>query len=338
MSYINVQSISKEFKIYQREKGFVNVTKSMFARKYTIKKAVDNISFSINKGELVGYVGPNGAGKSTTIKMLSGILVPTSGEITVDGRIPYETRQENAMRIGVVFGQRSQLFWDLPVEDTFDLFRKMYMVDIARFKRNVEFYVDLLDMKDFIRTPVRQLSLGQKMRANIAIALLHDPEIVYLDEPTIGLDVLAKDSIRRFIREINKEKKTTVILTTHDMDDIEQICHRLIMIDHGHKIFDGEIIDFKKLSDDEFTIIIEYNGDTEALDSGFDLLDNRIRLVREEGRRKWFKYYKSEISTAEAIAVLTNGRQIADISIKEPEIEDIVKKMYLQIENNREKK
>lgn len=338
MSYIRVQNISKEFKIYQREKGLLNITKSMFVRKYSIKKAVDDISFSINKGELIGYVGPNGAGKSTTIKMLCGILVPTSGKIIVDGRIPYENRQENAMRIGVVFGQRSQLFWDLPVEDTFDLFRKMYLVDSTKFKRNVEFYVDLLDMKNFIKTPVRQLSLGQKMRANIAIALLHDPDIVYLDEPTIGLDVLAKDSIRRFIREINKEKKTTVILTTHDMDDIEQICHRLIMIDHGHIIYDGEINDFKKMAEDENTLIIEYNDNIEDSNSNFTFDDNRIRLVREEGRRKWFKYFKTDINTADAIIMLTNGRQVMDISMKEPEIEDIVKKMYRDAEKSIEKK
>lgn len=333
MSYINVQNVSKEFKIYQREKGILNITKSMFARKYSIKRAVDNINFNIDKGELVGYVGPNGAGKSTTIKMLSGILVPTSGEITVDGCVPYENRQENAMRIGVVFGQRSQLFWDLPVEDTFDLYRKMYMVDSSRFKRNVDFYVELLNMKNFIKTPVRQLSLGQKMRANIAIALLHDPEIVYLDEPTIGLDVLAKDNIRCFIREINKEKKTTVILTTHDMDDIEQICHRLIMIDKGHIIYDGKISDFKKMSEAENTIIIEYKGDEYHLSPNLDLIDKRIKLIREEGRSKWYKYLKTEISTAEAINILTNNGKIVDISIKEPEIEDIVKKMYLDAES-----
>ncbi len=328
MSYISVRNITKEFKIYQREKGFANIAKSMFVRKYTVKRAVDNISFSINKGELVGYVGQNGAGKSTTIKMLSGILVPTSGDISVDGRIPYENRQENALHIGVVFGQRSQLFWDLPVEDTFDLYKKMYMVDNVRFKRNIEFYTDLLDMKSFIKTPVRQLSLGQKMRANIAVALLHDPDIVYLDEPTIGLDVLAKDNIRRFIHEINKEKKTTVILTTHDMDDIEQICHRLIMIDNGRIMYDGEISDFKKKAESENTIVIEYNGDM-GEKADFSIPDSRIRSVKEEGRRKWFKYLKTEISTAEVINLLTFGRQVTDISIKEPEIEDIVKKMYI---------
>ncbi|HBN85911.1 MAG TPA: sugar ABC transporter ATP-binding protein [Clostridiales bacterium] len=325
MSYISVENISKEFKIYHREKGFANIVKSMFARKYSIKKAVENINFSIDKGELVGYVGPNGAGKSTTIKMLSGILIPTSGKITVDGRIPYENRQENAMHIGVVFGQRSQLFWDLPVEDTFDLYRKMYLVDKTKFKRNLEFYTDLLEMKDFIKMPVRQLSLGQKMRANIAIALLHDPEIVYLDEPTIGLDVLAKENIRKFIQEVNKEKKTTVILTTHDMDDIEQICNRLIMIDKGQIIYDGKISDFKKRAEGENVLIVEY-GDTDPVD--FILTDTRIKLLQEEGKRKWFKYCKTEINTAEVISFVTKDRQVQDILLKEPEIEDIVKKMY----------
>ena len=325
MTYISVENISKDFKIYHREKGMANILKSMFTRKYTIKKAVENINFSIDKGELVGYVGPNGAGKSTTIKMLSGILIPTSGKITVDGRIPYENRQENAMHIGVVFGQRSQLFWDLPVDDTFDLFRKMYLVDKIKFKRNLEFYTDLLEMHDFIKTPVRQLSLGQKMRANIAIALLHDPEIVYLDEPTIGLDVLAKENIRKFIHEVNKEKKTTVILTTHDMDDIEQICNRLIMIDKGHIIYDGKISDFKKRAEGENILIVEY-GDTDPVDTV--PFDSRITLFQEEGKRKWFKYYKNKINTAEVISIVTKDRQVQDISLKEPEIEDIVKKMY----------
>jgi ABC-2 type transport system ATP-binding protein len=292
MSFIEVKNVSKDFKISKRDKGFRNSVKALFHPEYQIKKAVNNVSFDIDKGELVGYIGPNGAGKSTTIKMLSGILLPTSGTVTVDGRFPYENRQDNAMRIGVVFGQRSQLFWDLPMEETFDLYRKMYRVEETRFKRNVDFYVELLGMQDFLRTPVRQLSLGQKMRANISLALLHDPDIVYLDEPTIGLDVVAKDRIRHFVKEINKEKDTTIILTTHDMDDIEQICKRLIMIDMGQVIYDGLLDDFKQKYSGGNTIIAEFaEGDAR-------IPDNRFRIIREEGPKKWITFEKDEISIA----------------------------------------
>lgn len=215
------------------------------------------ITFSIDKGELVGYVGPNGAGKSTTIKILCGILTPTSGLILVDGRVPYENRKENALRIGVVFGQRSQLFWDLPMGETFELYKRMYRMEERRYKENLAFFIELLDMEEFLNRPVRQLSLGQKMRANLAISLLHDPEIVYLDEPTIGLDVLAKSKIRQFIREVNRQRKTTVILTTHDMDDIEQICDRLIMIDKGQLQFDGRLDDFIRTYSGGYMLIVD---------------------------------------------------------------------------------
>ena len=221
MSYIHVDNVVKEFKVVRREKGLKNALKSLFRREYETVTAVDHISFEIGKGELVGYIGPNGAGKSTTIKMLSGILVPTAGTITVDGIIPHLNREENARRIGVVFGQRSSLEWDLPMEETFDLFQKIYRIDEKVYKRNVEFYVELFEMQSFLKRPVRQLSLGQKMRAEIAVALLHDPEILYLDEPTIGLDVVAKNQIRQFIKEI-PEKKITLMLTTHDMGLADQ--------------------------------------------------------------------------------------------------------------------
>lgn len=322
MTFIQVENVSKEFKIYQREKGFINSLKSIINPQYSIKTAVDNISFSIEKGDLVGYIGPNGAGKSTTIKMLSGILYPTKGEILINGKIPHVNRKENAMNIGVVFGQRSQLFWDLPVESTFELYKKMYNVEDDKFKRNIEFYTELLEMKEFLKTPVRQLSLGQKMRANIAVALLHDPDIVYLDEPTIGLDVVAKSKIRKFIKELNKEKNITLILTTHDMDDIEEICNKIIMIDNGSILYDGSLEKFKEEYSKGYTLIVDLYDDKIQIDN------NYLTIFKNEENRVWISFKKEEISISEAITAITQNNRIKDLNIREPKIEDIVKNIY----------
>lgn len=322
MAFIEMENVTKEFKIFKREDGVKNAFKSIFKRSYETKTAVDNISFKVNKGELVGYIGPNGAGKSTTIKMLSGILVPTSGKVIVDGRSPYKNRRENAMNMGVVFGQRSQLYWDLAMGETFDLYKKMYRIDDVTFKRNVAFYVELLEMSDFLKTPVRQLSLGQKMRANIALALLHDPPIVYLDEPTIGLDVIAKSRIRRFLKEVNKEKNTTLLLTTHDMDDIEAICNRLIMIDKGAVIYDGSLDNFKSAYTGGHILLADF------LDDNVVLEDNRMQIIKEEGTRKWILFKKDQINPVEAINILTEKYTIKDFSLKEPDIEETVKEIY----------
>jgi ABC-2 type transport system ATP-binding protein len=322
MAFIEVENVSKEFNIYKRQKGFLNSVKSIFSRQYEMKKAVNDISFSIGRGELVGYIGPNGAGKSTTIKMLTGILVPSSGSIIVDDRVPYINRRGNAMHIGVVFGQRSQLYWDLPMEETFELYKKMYKINDARFKQNVEFYVELLEMKEFLQAPVRQLSLGQKMRANIATALLHDPDTIFLDEPTIGLDVVAKSRIRHFIKEVNREKQTTVILTTHDMDDIDQICNRLIMIDKGKIIYDGTLDSFKKTYSNGFMITADF------LENNVQIIDKRLRIIKEEGPRKFILCNKQEINAGEAITLLTRNYNIVDLNIKEPEIEELVRNIY----------
>lgn len=322
MSFIQVENVTKEFKIYKRNKGFFNTVKSLFSRQYEIRKAVDNISFTADKGDLIGYIGPNGAGKSTMIKMLTGILVPTSGVINVNGRIPYQSRKENALHIGVVFGQRSQMYWDLPVEDTFELYKKMYKISDSKYKRNIEFYVELLGMQEFLQKPVRQLSLGQKMRANITVALLHDPDIVYLDEPTIGLDVVAKNRIRHFIKEVNKEKETTFILTTHDMDDIEQVCNRLIMIDRGSKIYDGTIKDFKNYNGSEFRIKVDFDNEHVVIG------DRRFTIVSEEENTREIVCNKEVISVSEAITFLTRNYSISNINIKETDIEDIIRYIY----------
>lgn len=322
MAFIEVANVTKEFKVFKREKGVKNALKSMVKREYEIKKAVDDISFSVERGELVGYIGPNGAGKSTTIKMLSGILVPTAGQIRVGGLIPYENRRENNLRMGVVFGQRSQLYWDLPMGETFELYQTMYRIEDAVYKRNVEFYIELLGMQDFLQTPVRQLSLGQKMRANLAIALLHDPPIVYLDEPTIGLDVIAKSRIRTFIKQVNREKNTTLVLTTHDMDDIETICNRLIMIDRGQKLYDGELAAFKSQYAGGHTLTVEVDEEQ------FSVPDKRMKLIKEEAHRKSLLFRKDEITPLEALEILNRQYTIRDFSLKEPDIEETVKEIY----------
>ena len=322
MDIINVENITKEFQILQRQKGLSASIKSLFNRAYVTKTAVNDVSFTIKKGELIGYLGPNGSGKSTTIKMLSGILVPSSGVVKINGQDPTKNRKANARKIGVVFGQRSQLYWNLPMEETFDLYRKIYNVDDEPFKQNVAFYVELLDMKEFLRTPVRQLSLGQRMRAELVVSLLHDPEILYLDEPTIGLDVIAKQKIREFIREINAKKQTTVILTTHDMDDVEQICNRIITIDKGRLLYDGTLQNFKETYAQNSMLIVEF------MDTRARILDHRLTVAKVEGNQQWISFNSREISNAQAITSITTQYEIKDIQMIEPKLEDAIKKIY----------
>ena len=241
MSIIEVKELIKDFKVYQQQSGFVKVLKSFVKQDIKKVNAVKNVSFSINEGETVGFIGENGAGKSTTIKIMSGILYPTSGEVLVDGIRPYENRRRNAMNIGVIFGQRSRLLWDLPMKDSFELYKEIYKIDKEIFEENVKTFIELLDMGDYIKTPIRQLSLGQRMKVEISLAQLHDPKILFMDEPTIGLDVLAKSNIRQFILESNKKRGTTTLLTSHDMKDLDQVCERIIMISKGEIIYDGGI-------------------------------------------------------------------------------------------------
>jgi ABC-2 type transport system ATP-binding protein len=245
MAQIQLTDVVKDYKIRKRNDGRSKLA-DFLRPGYDSKRAVDNISFTIEPGEMVGYIGPNGAGKSTTIKMLTGILTPTSGEVRVFGRDPCKNRKKNAMKIGLVFGQRSQLLWDLPVRDTFELFRTMYRMEHEFFVRQRDRLIEMLDMSDFLSQAVRQLSLGQRMRANLALCFLHQPEVVYLDEPTIGLDVLVKDRIRSFLKQINQEQGTTILLTTHDTQDIEQVTQRLMLIDNGRLLFDGSQDNFRE--------------------------------------------------------------------------------------------
>lgn len=243
---IEVRGLTKEYTIVKKSPGLTGAIKGLFVRDYTVKRAVDDINFSINQGELVGYIGANGAGKSTTIKMLSGILTPSSGEVKVNGIIPYEQRKKNAQSIGAVFGQRTQLFWDIAVRESYSLLKHIYQIPDKQHKDTLEMFTEVLNLGPLLGTPVRQLSLGQKMRCELAAAFLHNPSIVYLDEPTIGLDVAVKTRIRAFIKEMNKLHQTTVLLTTHDMQDIEEICNRIIIIDEGKVLYDGSLASIKE--------------------------------------------------------------------------------------------
>lgn len=303
---IEVKNIKKYYKVAKREKGLKATIKNLFHRKYEIKKAVNDISFSIKKGEIVGFIGPNGAGKSTTIKMLSGILYPDEGEIKINGFIPYKQRKQYVKNIGVVFGQKSQLNWDLPLIESFELMKYIYKIPEKVYEANLSKFTELLEMKDFIHQPVRQLSLGQRMRGDIVAALLHSPKIVFFDEPTIGLDVVAKEKIRDFVKYMNETEQTTIIFTTHDMQDIEKVCDRLIIIDTGKKIYDGSIAEIKSKYTNSKTIEIWLeNGKKEV--KTFDVNQTPMNEVMEE---LFSKYH------------------IKDISICEPEIDGIVRDIY----------
>jgi len=327
MPIIETNQLCKDFLVSKRGTGFINTLRSLFFRKYEVRHAVEDVSFNVEKGEMVGYIGPNGAGKSTTIKMLAGILYPTSGEVRINGIIPQKNRKANAMQIGVVFGQRSQLFWDLPAMDTFYLYKKMYKVDNRIFKQNIDFFIEILDMKDFLNTPVRQLSLGQKMRAEFSVAFLHNPDIVFLDEPTIGLDVLAKRKIRSFLKHVNKERNTTMILTTHDMDDIEEICQRLILIDKGKIQYNGEINAFRSIYSDEYTISFFSNRESDLCDKDW-LKNSDIIVSTGERGEKTVSFNRSQHSKTHVMRLLMENYDIQDFTIKEPRIEDILVKMY----------
>ncbi len=241
MPIIETRDLRKVFRSVVRRPGIGGTLRTLFSRDYEDKVAVEGVTMALDEGELVGYIGPNGAGKSTTIKMLTGILVPTSGLVRVAGIVPYEQRTKNARRIGVVFGQRSQLYWDLPLIESFELLKAIYGIPPQRYRENLDHFTELLEMGEFLRTPVRQLSLGQRMRGDFAAAMLHDPRVVFLDEPTIGLDVVAKENIREFIARVNRERGTTFILTTHDLADVERLCRRIVLIDRGTLVYDGEI-------------------------------------------------------------------------------------------------
>lgn len=303
---ISVQNVKKYYKVAKRDKGLWQTIGSLFHRKYEIRKAVDDISFTIEKGEIVGFIGPNGAGKSTTIKMLSGILYPDNGEIEVKGYIPYKQRKQYVKNIGVVFGQKTQLNWDLPLIESFELMKYIYKIPQKMYEENLQKFTKLLDMEEFINQPVRQLSLGQRMRGDIVAALLHSPDIVFFDEPTIGLDVVAKEKIREFIKIMNQTEKTTIIFTTHDMQDIEKVCNRLIIIDSGKKVFDGGIEEIKAKYAHSKT----------------------IEMLLADGTKKLHTFDANTYAMNEVVEELFAQYDIKDISICEPEIDAIIRDIY----------
>ena len=327
---IRVENLSKEFKSNKKYPGFKGAIKSFFSTEYINKKAVDDISFEINDGEIVGYIGANGAGKSTTIKMMTGILTPTSGRVYVNNLVPYENREENAKNIGVVFGQKTQLWWDLPISETFSLLKDIYDVSDADFEERMKFLKEVLGLEEFFLSPVRTLSLGQRMRADLAAALIHNPQVIYLDEPTIGLDVVVKENVRKAIKEINLKYGTTIILTTHDLDDIEELCNRIIIIDKGKKIYDGEIKGVKEEYGYLATVEIQVKEEIslESLNIFDDIYKDKDFKIDFKENKLFITFNINKISSSEIISRVMKKITVVDFAVKETSIEDIVKKMY----------
>jgi ABC-2 type transport system ATP-binding protein len=322
---IEVENLYKHFWVQQHHHGLGGAFRNLVTRAGREVRAVDGISFQVSAGEMVGYVGPNGAGKSTTIKMLTGILVPSAGRVTVAGLVPWQQRRSLARRIGAVFGQRTQLWWDLPLIESLALLRHIYRVSAARFAANLKVFRDLLELDGFLDTPVRQLSLGQRMRGDLAAALLHDPEILYLDEPTIGLDVVAKQRIRDFLLRMNRERGLTVLLTTHDMTDMAQLCQRMLLIDHGRLLYDGAVAAIRDRFGVERTLVVDLAED-ETLDGPLHV--GPAVQVRADGPRRWLRFRRDAITAAELIAAVSARYRIRDLTIEEPEIEGIVRRIY----------
>lgn len=327
---IEVKHLSKSFVKYEKEKGLWGMIKGFVNAKKVITKAVDDVSFTIQKGEVIGYIGANGAGKSTTIKMLTGILTPSSGEVLVDGIIPYKDRITNAKNIGVVFGQRTQLWWDLPLIESFTILKDIYQVSEADYTARMTLFNEVLHINDFIKSPVRTLSLGQRMRADIAASLLHNPKILYLDEPTIGLDVNAKKSMREAIKTMNATFHTTVILTTHDLDDIEELCQRILIIDAGKLIYDGALADIKTKygSDCKVSFVLK-----EPWKDFVDLakmmkVDPSQLNVNLTNDKLEIGFDKRKLSVATVTSTILKRFEVSDLTIQETDIEAIVARIY----------
>ncbi len=327
MSIISVHDLSKSFTTYNRRSGITGSFKDLISRQYTDFIAVDKLNINIEAGELVGYIGPNGAGKSTSIKMLTGILKPSSGNIRILDYEPFKDRKHYSQKIGVVFGQRTQLWWDIPTIESFNLLSKIYSVPSNIFKRKLEQLVEVMDLSEVLNTPVRKLSLGQRMRCDLAASLIHDPKILFLDEPTIGLDAVAKDSIRNFLRFINQEYKTTILLTTHDLKEIEELCQRIIVIDKGHKVYDGSLDNIKNIAGLQKTLKLEFNHEA-PLEKINESFQSKLLFSREGSKTITTKYDSKEFATSEILKSIFANFDVSDVSIVEPNIEEVIMKIY----------
>jgi ABC-2 type transport system ATP-binding protein len=319
---ISVQGLSKSFKVAKRTTGLLQAAKALIIREHTEVHALTDISFNIQPGEIVGYIGPNGAGKSTTIKIMSGILVPDSGTCTIMGYTPWKQRVPYVKNIGVVFGQRTQLWWDVPVMDSFELLRDIYKVPQQEYKANLDLIVETLDLQSLIHTPVRQLSLGQRMRCEIAASLLHSPQILFLDEPTIGLDAISKIAVRQFIKTINKEKGVTIILTTHDMNDIEALANRILLIGNGTLLYDGNLNSLRNRFNTSKTITIDYRETTEPL-----LLPGTA-LLSWSPERAVLSVDTEQVKISDIIAQLSARVELLDVAVEAQPIEEIIVQLY----------
>lgn len=322
MSIIEVKDLVKTYKIIQKEDGLIGYFKNLIKPKYKEFQAVKEINFNIEEGELVGYIGENGAGKSTTIKMLTGLLTPTSGKVVVNGIVPNEKRMQNNKNIGAVFGQKTQLWWDLPVIESFRLIKKMYKIPESEYRKNLKRFTEILDLEELLEKQVKNLSLGQKMRCEIAATFLHNPKIVYLDEPTIGLDVFVKENIRKFIKDINKEKNITVILTTHDLKDIEDVCNRIILLDKGQIIYDGSKQKFKDTYG-QYTV-----ADLIIKDKKEDIKLNLAEILEQTESKLKIKFSHNETTIVKIMEEISKFCTIEDIHMREAELEDILKEIY----------
>lgn len=320
---IEVQGLYKSFKVAKRKAGVGAAVKSLFSPQFTTVQALEDISFSIDEGEIVGYIGPNGAGKSTTIKIISGILVPDSGKCNILGNVPWKNRVKHVKNIGVVFGQRTQLWWDVPVIDSFHLLKDIYKIPHKTFQDNLELLSSTLDLSALLSTPVRQLSLGQRMRCEIGASLLHDPKILFLDEPTIGLDAVSKIAVRNFIKTINKEKKVTVILTTHDMNDIEALAERIILIGKGNILMDGTLTELKSRFTAQKTLTIDFTESNEEL-----IHIEGTSLISHSKERMVLSVNLDKVKVSEVIGQLSEKLDIVDLSVDSRPIEEIIVDLY----------
>lgn len=326
MSIIEVKNLVKTYKVIEKEDGLIGYFKNLVKPKYKEFQAVKDVNFNIEEGELIGYIGENGAGKSTTIKMLTGLLTPTSGKVLVNGIIPSEKRIENNKNIGAVFGQKTQLWWDLPVIESFRLIKKMYKIPESEYRKNLKNFTEILELEELLEKQVKNLSLGQKMRCEIAATFLHNPKIVYLDEPTIGLDVLVKERIRTFIKEINKEKNTTVILTTHDLKDIEDVCNRIILLDKGQIIYDGEKEKFKETYGKQVIAQIMIKNKTSIIT--IETENDEFEVLEESDEQLKIRFNHDKYTIMDIVNKISNYCEIIDMHIEEQGLEEILKEIY----------